>query len=37
MEKYIVAIDQGTTSTRTIVFDRHSNIISMASKEIKQY
>ncbi len=37
MEKYIVAIDQGTTSTRTIIFDRHSNIISMASKEITQH
>ncbi len=37
MEKYIMAIDQGTTSTRAILFDKDSQIISTASKEIKQY
>lgn len=36
MKKYILAIDQGTTSTRAIVFDNESNIIAMASEEIKQ-
>lgn len=36
MEKYILAIDQGTTSTRAIVFDHESNIIAVASEEIKQ-
>jgi glycerol kinase len=37
MKKYIMAIDQGTTSTRTIIFDQQSNIISCAQQEIKQY
>ncbi|MCR3906843.1 MAG: glycerol kinase GlpK [Tenericutes bacterium] len=36
MKKYILAIDQGTTSTRAIIFDRNSNIIAVASEEIKQ-
>lgn len=36
MEKYIMAIDQGTTSTRAIIFDHESNIIASASEEIKQ-
>lgn len=34
--KYILSIDQGTTSTRAIIFDHASNIIAMASEEIKQ-
>jgi len=33
---YIAAIDQGTTSTRFIVFDRSGQIISMAQKEHQQ-
>lgn len=33
---YIGAIDQGTTSSRFIVFDRHSNIVSIAQKEHRQ-
>lgn len=37
MKKYILAIDQGTTSTRAIIFDKKSKIISVANKEIKQY
>ena len=37
MQKYIMSIDQGTTSTRAILFDKNSRIISMATKEIKQY
>ncbi|MCF7923585.1 MAG: glycerol kinase GlpK [Candidatus Izimaplasma sp.] len=36
MKKYILAIDQGTTSTRAIIFDKNSKIISSANKEIKQ-
>jgi glycerol kinase len=36
MKKYILAIDQGTTSTRAIIFDHNSNIIAVASEEIKQ-
>ena len=37
MKKYIVAFDQGTTSTRTIVFDRQGTIVSIAQKELTQY
>ena len=36
MKKYIVALDQGTTSSRAIVFDRAQNIVSMAQKEFPQ-
>lgn len=36
MKKYIVALDQGTTSSRTIVFDHDGNIVSVAQKEFKQ-
>ncbi len=33
---YILALDQGTTSSRSILFDHHGNIISTAQKEFKQ-
>lgn len=35
MEKkqYIMALDQGTTSSRCILFDKKGNITSMAQKE----
>lgn len=33
MSKYICSIDQGTTSTRAILFDKQSNIIAVAQKE----
>jgi glycerol kinase len=36
-EKYVVAIDQGTTSTRCIVFDRRGQLVSLAQQEHKQY
>lgn len=36
MKKYIIALDEGTTSARAILFDRQSNIISMAQHEITQ-
>ncbi len=36
MGKYILALDQGTTSSRAILFDEHQNIIQMAQKEFKQ-
>ncbi len=36
MKKYILAIDEGTTSARAILFDRNSNIISMAQHEFPQ-
>ena len=34
--KYIMALDQGTTSSRAVIFDHNGSIISMASKEFKQ-
>ncbi|MBM3846534.1 MAG: glycerol kinase GlpK [Verrucomicrobia bacterium] len=34
--KYILALDQGTTSSRAILFDRSGNVVSMAQKEFKQ-
>lgn len=36
MTNYIGAIDQGTTSTRFIVFDKQGNVVSMAQKEHDQ-
>ena len=33
---YILALDQGTTSSRSMVFDKHGNIVSVAQKEFKQ-
>lgn len=37
MEEFILALDQGTTSSRAIVFDKHSNIIASAQKEFTQF
>jgi glycerol kinase len=37
MGNFVAAIDQGTTSTRFIVFDRHGNIVAVDQKEHKQY
>ena len=37
MAKFIGAIDQGTTSTRFIVFDFQGNIVAVDQKEHKQY
>jgi glycerol kinase len=34
--QYILALDQGTTSSRSMLFDHHGNIISVAQKEFKQ-
>ncbi len=36
MTQYVGAIDQGTTSSRFIVFDKTGNIVSVAQKEHKQ-
>ncbi len=36
MENYIISLDQGTTSSRSIIFDSNSNIISIHQKEFKQ-
>ena len=37
MNKYILAIDQGTTSSRVIIFDEEGLIVSFHQKEFKQY
>ncbi|WP_028044642.1 glycerol kinase GlpK [Candidatus Stoquefichus massiliensis] len=37
MKKYILAIDQGTTSTRTILYNHDSKVVMSAQKEFKQY
>ncbi len=37
MGQYIMAMDQGTTSSRCILFDRAGNICSVAQKEFAQY
>lgn len=37
MSKYILSFDQGTTSSRAIVFDKKGKVVSMAQKEFKQY
>ncbi len=36
MKKYIMALDQGTTSSRCILYDRRGNVISIAQKEFRQ-
>ncbi len=36
MKKYILALDQGTTSSRAILFDKKGQIVSKAQKEFKQ-
>lgn len=36
MGKYIMALDQGTTSSRTILFDKNGNIVCQANKEFEQ-
>ncbi len=36
MKKYIISLDQGTTSSRAIIFDKEQNIVEMAQKEFEQ-
>ena len=36
MKKYVIAIDQGTTSSRCILFDRSGSIVATAQKEHRQ-
>ena len=36
MQQYILALDQGTTSSRAIIFDQKGSIVSMAQKEFTQ-
>lgn len=35
-KKYVMALDQGTTSSRAILFDQNSNIVAVAQKEFTQ-
>ena len=37
MEKYVLAIDQGTTSTRAIIFDQKQNVVKVAQKEVTNF
>jgi glycerol kinase len=34
--RYILSLDQGTTSSRSMIFDQQGNIISLAQKEFRQ-
>ncbi|HRI23999.1 MAG TPA: glycerol kinase GlpK [Ferruginibacter sp.] len=36
MQQYILALDQGTTSSRAIIFDKKGSIVAMAQKEFNQ-
>lgn len=36
MKKYIISLDQGTTSSRAIIFDDRQNIVGIAQKEFMQ-
>ena len=37
MSRYILSLDQGTTSSRAILFDAEQNIVGLAQKEFTQY
>ncbi|MCC3145906.1 glycerol kinase GlpK [Halanaerobium sp. Z-7514] len=37
MENYVLAIDQGTTSSRAMIFDHDGQVVSVAQKEFTQY
>ncbi|MDE5788845.1 MAG: glycerol kinase, partial [Clostridia bacterium] len=34
--KYVLALDQGTTSTRAIIFDKKGSMVGNAQKEFRQ-
>jgi len=36
MGKYIIALDQGTTSSRAVIFDKAQNLIAISQKDITQ-
>ncbi len=36
MKKYIIALDQGTTSSRAIIFDRNQKVVGLAQHELPQ-
>ena len=37
MKKYMMALDQGTTSSRAILFDEKGSVVHTAQREFKQY
>ena len=37
MTRYVLALDQGTTSSRSILFDRGGNIVALAQREFTQF
>ncbi|MEG1932452.1 MAG: glycerol kinase GlpK, partial [Pygmaiobacter sp.] len=37
MSKYVMALDQGTTSSRAIIFDEHQNVVGLSQKEFTQH
>lgn len=36
MKKYVIALDQGTTSSRAIIFENEQNILGISQKEFNQ-
>ncbi|MFB5944839.1 glycerol kinase GlpK [Albibacterium profundi] len=36
MESFILSLDQGTTSSRAIIFNKNGNVVSIAQKEFQQ-
>ena len=37
MKQFVIALDQGTTSSRCLLFDRQQNIVGLAQKEFTQH
>jgi glycerol kinase len=37
MKKYILALDQGTTSSRAIIFDRNQQIVGITTYMVKRF
>jgi glycerol kinase len=37
MEQYILTLDEGTTSARCIIYDKHGEAVSVVQREFKQY
>ena len=37
MKKYIIALDEGTTSARTLIFDAEGKIVAVSQREFTQY
>ena len=35
-KNYVIALDQGTTSSRAVIFDKDTNIVGIAQREFQQ-